>query len=90
MSTAASEHYSAVEWTSAEVVKCYVNTSLLYLSFSCNRRFLNRLLKVTVAEYVMESGNEDHTFGRTNVREHCPENGLTHGKIRLEVDSLVA
>jgi len=40
-----------------------------------------------VAEGLIESGIEYHTFGPTNVREHFPEEEFTLGKTRLlEVD----
>ena len=47
-------------------------------------------LKVKVAEDLIQSGDEDHTFGPTNIKEHFPEEVLTLGKHRLlEMDSLV-
>jgi len=52
--------------------------------------FLKFHLKVKVAEDLIQSGIENHTFGTTNVREHFPEEELTLGRSRLlEVDSLV-
>jgi len=43
-----------------------------------------------VAEDLIQSRIEDHTFGQRNVREHFPEEELTLGTNRLfEVDSLV-
>jgi len=42
-----------------------------------------------MAEVLILSGTEDHTFGPTNVKENFPEEELTLGKNRLlEVDSL--
>ena len=43
-----------------------------------------------MAESLIQSGIEDHTFGPTNVREHFSEQELTLGKnMLLEVDSYV-
>jgi len=59
-----------------------------YVSFSC-KRSLSFYLKVKMAEVLILSGTEDHTFGPTNVKENFPEEELTLGKNRLlEVDSL--
>jgi len=50
-----------------------------YVSFSCKSCFLSFHPKVKLAEDLILSGIEDHTFGRTTVREHLPEEELTLG-----------
>jgi len=43
-----------------------------------------------MVESLISPGIEDHTFGPINLREHFPEEELTHGKNRfLEVANLV-
>ena len=50
---------------------------------SCRRCFLGFHLKVNIVESLILFDIEDHTFGRTNVREDFPEEELTLGKNRL-------
>jgi len=77
---------SAVGFLQSEMSLKYINKYPFYV----RGIFLNCQLKVKMAEDLIHSGIEDHSFGPTNVRKHFPEDDLTLSRSRLlEVDSFV-